>query len=60
MDRIEIRHEIEPIVNVPLSILISGGLTLVGYIVGESFYHPETGAGEPGPQHAGGRDFASF
>jgi hydrogenase-4 component E len=42
--RIGIRHEIEPIVNVPLSILISGGLTLVAYIVGASFYHPEAGA----------------
>ena len=29
VDRIDIRHEIEPIVNVPLSIVISGGLTLV-------------------------------
>jgi hydrogenase-4 component E len=41
--RIGIRHEIEPIINVPLSILISGGLTLVAYIVGASFYHPEAG-----------------
>ncbi|MBZ5584845.1 MAG: hydrogenase [Acidobacteriia bacterium] len=48
VDRIEIRHEIEPIVNVPLSIVISGGLTLVAYIVGESFYHPETGAASLG------------
>jgi hydrogenase-4 component E len=39
--KIEIRQEIEPIVNVPLSILISGGLTLVAYIVAESFYHPD-------------------
>jgi len=43
VDRIEIRHEIAPLVNVPLSIVISGGLTLVAYIVSESFYHPETG-----------------
>ena len=42
--RVGIRHEIEPILNVPLSILISGGLTLVAYIVGSSFYHPEAGA----------------
>ena len=41
VDRIEIRQEIEPILNVPLSIVISGGLTLVGYVVAESFYHPE-------------------
>jgi hydrogenase-4 component E len=46
--RIGIQHEIEPIINVPLSILISGGLTLVAYIVGASFYHPETGAGTLG------------
>jgi hypothetical protein len=32
VDRIEIRQEIEPIVNMPLSIVISGGLTLVGYV----------------------------
>jgi len=39
--RIGIQQEIEPLINVPLSVLISGGLTLVGYIVAESFYHPE-------------------
>ncbi len=27
--------------NAPLSILISGCLTLVGYVVAQSFYHPE-------------------
>ncbi len=43
VDRIEIRHEIEPIVNTPLSVVISGALTLVAYLVGESFYHPEAG-----------------
>jgi hydrogenase-4 component E len=44
VDRIDIRHEIAPIINIPLSIVISGGLTLVAYIVGESFYHPEAEA----------------
>src|SRR5437879_1614556 len=39
--RIEIRREIEPLINAPLSILIAGGLTLVGYVVAQSFYHPE-------------------
>jgi hydrogenase-4 component E len=29
---------------VPLSIVISGGLTLVAYKVGASFYHPEAGS----------------
>ena len=45
VDRIEIRQEIEPIINVPLSIVISGGLTLIGYVVAESFYRPEEGFG---------------
>ncbi len=33
--RIEIRREIEPLVNVPLSVLISGLLTLLAYVVAE-------------------------
>jgi hydrogenase-4 component E len=41
--RIGIRQEIEPVLNAPLSVVISGGLTLVGYVVAESFYHPEEG-----------------
>ena len=41
--RIGIRQEIEPILNTPLSVLIAGGLTLVGYVLAESFYHPEEG-----------------
>ena len=41
VDRMQIRREIEPILNVPFSVMISGGLTLLGYIVAESFYHPE-------------------
>ena len=48
VDRIDIHHEIAPIVNTPLSIMISGGLTLVAYLVGESFYHPEAGAASLG------------
>ena len=40
---IEIRQEIEPILNAPLSVVISGGLTLVGYVLAESFYRPEEG-----------------
>ena len=50
VDRMEIRHEIEPILNVPFSVMISGGLTLLGYIVAESFYHPEQ---TPGPAAMG-------
>jgi hydrogenase-4 component E len=43
--RMEIRQEIEPILNAPLSVVISGGLTLIGYIVAESFYRPEQTSG---------------
>jgi len=45
--RMKIREEIEPIVNVPFSVVISGGLTLVGYVVAESFYRSE----QPGLGH---------
>ena len=38
VERMEIHEEIEPIVNVPISLVIAGGLTLVGYVVAESFY----------------------
>jgi hydrogenase-4 component E len=50
VDRIEIRQEIEPFINAPISVLISGGLTLVGYIVAASFYRPDqtTGASSLG------------
>jgi len=48
VDRMKIRHDITPILNVPLSIVISGGLTLVAYIVAASFYHPEPGASNLG------------
>ena len=39
--RIGIGQEIAPLVNVPLSLLISGGLTTVGYVVAASFHRPE-------------------
>ncbi len=45
VDRIDIRKEIEPLINIPLSIVISGGLTLVGYMVAASFHRPEEAAG---------------
>src|SRR5258708_15046377 len=41
LGRVGIRQEIEPILNVPMSVVISGGLTLVGYMVAEPFYRPE-------------------
>lgn len=39
--RIEIRQEIEPFINVPLSVIISGLLTLLAYVVAESFQRPD-------------------
>ena len=43
--RIGIVQEIEPILNVPLSVVISGGLTLVGYVLAEPFSRPEEALG---------------
>jgi hydrogenase-4 component E len=45
--RVEIQEEIAPLINVPISVVIAGCLTLVGYVVAESFYRPE----EPGLGH---------
>jgi hydrogenase-4 component E len=39
--KIEIRQEIQPYLNVPISVIISGGLTLLAYAVAESFQRPE-------------------
>src|SRR6266540_796569 len=39
--RIGIQQEIEPLVNVPSSVMVSGLLTLLAYIVAESFHRPE-------------------
>ena len=47
--KIEARHEIEPFVNVPVSVIVSGLLTLLAYIVAESFHRPaEAGAASLG------------
>jgi hydrogenase-4 component E len=51
VEKIRIRREIEPLINAPLSILISGCLTLVGYVVASSFYHPEETAGRAALGH---------
>lgn len=51
VERIGIRKEIEPIINVPVSIVISGGLTLLAYMVAESFQHPEDVAGSQSLGH---------
>ena len=42
--KIDISQEITPVVNAPVSLLISGGLTTVGYVVAESFGRPEESA----------------
>jgi hydrogenase-4 component E len=42
--KIEIRQEIQPYLNVPISVIISGGLTLLAYAVAESFQRPEEAA----------------
>jgi hydrogenase-4 membrane subunit HyfE len=48
--KIEIRQEIEPFVNIP-SVIISGLLTLLAYVVAESFHRPEGShrTGQPWP-----------
>jgi hydrogenase-4 component E len=51
VERIQIRREIRPIVNAPLSILICGGLTLIAYVVAESFHRPEEGFNPATPGH---------
>jgi hydrogenase-4 component E len=51
VERIKISDEIEPIVNVPLSVVISGGLTLLGYVVAESFYRPDEATSPTGLGH---------
>jgi hydrogenase-4 component E len=43
--KIEIRQEIEPFVNIPLSVIIAGLLTLLAYVVAESFHRPEEAIG---------------
>ena len=42
--KIEIRQEIQPYLNVPISVIISGGLTLLAYTVAESLQRPEEAA----------------
>lgn len=51
VERIEIHQEIEPFLNVPLTVLICGGLTLLGYSVAESFHVPESAAGRASLGH---------
>jgi len=50
VERIGIRREIEPLVNVPVSLVISGALTLVAYVVAASVRHDAHPAA-PGSGH---------
>ena len=45
LEKIDIRREVEPFINMPASILISGMLTLMAYVVAESFQRPDEAAG---------------
>ncbi len=42
--KVGIGQEIAPLINVPISLLISGGLTTVGYVVAASLRRPEDSA----------------
>ncbi len=45
VNKIELRQEIEPLVNVPISVLTAGLLTLLAYVVAESFHRPDESTG---------------
>lgn len=45
LEKIDIRREVEPFINMPASILISGMLTLMAYVVAESFQRPDEATG---------------
>ena len=46
--KIGIAHEVAPLINVPLSLVIAGGLTTVGYLVAQSLHRPEVTASPGG------------
>ncbi len=39
--KIDMSQEITPLINVPMSVVIAGGLTTVGYLVAQSLHRPE-------------------
>lgn len=49
--RIQIRQEIQPLVNTPSSLLICSGLTLMGYMVAKPFTSATEVAATPGTGH---------
>jgi|YNPMSStandDraft_1061717.scaffolds.fasta_scaffold01629_8 hydrogenase-4 component E len=50
VERIQIGHELKPLLNVPVSVLISGLLTLLAYVIAEPLQH---GAPASGPASLG-------
>jgi hydrogenase-4 component E len=49
--KIDIGHEVAPLINVPVSVVIAGGLTMVGYLVAQSLHRPEEMAPAAGLGH---------
>ena len=45
VNKIEMRQEIEPLVNVPISVIAAGLLTLLAYVVAGSFHRPDESTG---------------
>src|ERR1017187_8987442 len=45
VNKIEVRQEIAPLVNVPISVIAAGLLTLLAYVVAESFHRPHESPG---------------
>jgi hydrogenase-4 component E len=43
--KIGMEQQVEPFVNVPVSVIVSGLLTLLAYVVAESFHRPEEASG---------------
>jgi len=41
VSKIEIRQEVEPLVNAPITVIVTGLLTLLAYVVAESFKRPD-------------------
>jgi len=39
--KVDIRREIDPLVNAPISVIVAGLLTLLAYVVAESFHRPD-------------------
>lgn len=51
VERIQIEHELKPLVNVPVSVLISGFLTLLAYVIAEPLQSRAPAHGAPSLGH---------